>query len=221
MEEGLGARVQTSWGMTELSPLGTISPPTAERARASGRPPIGLDLKLTDAEGKTLARQRGEVGHLRVKGASVIDGYFKAESDALDEEGYFDTGDLAVIDSEGNLTITGRSKDLIKSGGEWINPAEIEAIVGRDPAVSLVAVIPKPHRKWGERPLLVVQPRPGEKLDVDSVVEALKGKVADWWIPEEIAQVAAMPLAGSGKIDKRRLRADYEAGRLEAEPISR
>jgi fatty-acyl-CoA synthase len=156
-----------------------------------------------------------------VKGASVVDRYFKAESDALDEEGYFETGDLASIDQAGNLTICGRSKDLIKSGGEWINPAEIEAIVGRNPAVSLVAVISKPHYKWGERPLLVVQPRPGEILDVDELISSLKGKVADWWIPEEIARVAAMPLAGSGKIDKRRLRAEYEAGKLEAEPVRR
>ncbi|HVU28954.1 MAG TPA: AMP-binding protein, partial [Sphingomicrobium sp.] len=123
MEEGLGARVQTSWGMTELSPLGTISPPDgpSRSTATSGRAPIGLDLKLTDASGKALAEQRNRLGHLWVRGASVVDHYFKAASDALDEEGYFDTGDLATIDDDGNLTIRGRSKDLIKSGGEWIN----------------------------------------------------------------------------------------------------
>lgn len=221
IEEGLGARVQTSWGMTELSPLGTISPPTAKgaAARASGRPPIGLDLKLTNAAGETLPGQRGKVGHLKVRGASVLERYFRAESDALDEEGYFDTGDLATIDEAGNLTITGRSKDLIKSGGEWINPAEIEAIVGGNPQVSLVAVISRPDHKWGERPLLVVQPRPGEPLDVAALLGSLRGKVADWWIPKEFACVESMPLAGSGKIDKRRLRSDLEQGKLNAETL--
>lgn len=223
IEEGLGARVQTSWGMTELSPLGTISPPVGspDVAIGSGPPPVGLDLKLVDPEGRTLPEQRDQVGHLRVKGASVLDRYFRAESDALDDDGYFDTGDLAIIDARGNLTICGRSKDLIKSGGEWINPAEIEEIVGRDPAVSLVAVISRPHHKWGERPLLVVQPRPGNMLDVNGLVSSLRGKVADWWIPEEVAEVASMPLAASGKIDKQRLRSDYEAGRLPSAPVRR
>jgi len=112
--------------------------PGATSHDASGRPPVGVDLKLTDIGGMTLPRQRGVVGHLKAKGASVVDRYFKAEADALDAEGYFDTGDLAMIDDEGNLTICGRSKDLIKSGGEWINPAEIEDIVGRDPSVGLL-----------------------------------------------------------------------------------
>jgi fatty-acyl-CoA synthase len=116
MEDRLGARVQTSWGMTELSPLGTVARRDAapSKTRASGRPPMGLDLKLTDADGVTLPEQRGVMGHLKVKGASVIDRYFKAEADALDDEGYFDTGDLASLDEAGNLTICGRSKDLIK-----------------------------------------------------------------------------------------------------------
>lgn len=220
MEDGLGARIQTSWGMTELSPLGTISPPHAAEYSSSGRPPIGLDLKLSDADGNDLNQQRNRVGHLWAKGASVVDRYFRAESDALDEEGFFDTGDLATIDDEGNLTICGRSKDLIKSGGEWINPAEIEAIVGRDPAVSLVAVISTPDEKWGERPLLAVQPRNGERIDVRRLIDSLRGKVPDWWIPERIAQVGSMPLAGSGKIDKNRLRAELDAGEILVEAIS-
>jgi len=222
MEDGLGARVQTSWGMTELSPLGTISPPDAppHEAIGAGRPPLGLDLKLTDATGTSLKSQRNATGHLWVKGASVVDRYFKAKSDALDDEGYFDTGDLATIDDDGNVTICGRSKDLIKSGGEWINPAEIEAIVGGDPAVSLVAVIGTPDRKWGERPLLVVQARNGEAIDRARLISSLRGRVADWWIPELFAQVSKMPLAASGKIDKRQLCADYENGAIVAEPVA-
>jgi fatty-acyl-CoA synthase len=219
MEEGLNAHVQTSWGMTELSPLGTISPPSAAGPSTSGRPIMGLDLKLTDESGVALPEQRGVAGHLWVKGASVIDRYFNAESNCTDDDGFFDTGDLAMIDGAGNLSISGRSKDLIKSGGEWINPAEIETIVGRDSSVSLVAVISTPHEKWGERPLLIVQPRPGATVHGRSLVDSLRGQVADWWIPERVAQIAAMPLSGSGKIDKKRLRADFEAGKIVGEPV--
>ena len=223
LEERLGARVQTSWGMTELSPTGTIAPldAPASAPRASGRPVMGLDLKLVDAAGRTLAEQRGVVGHLRVKGASVVDRYFRADSDALDDEGYFDTGDLAIIDDAGNLTISGRSKDLIKSGGEWINPAEIEDIVGHHPTVGLVAVIGREDAKWGERPVLVVEPRQGERVDPHALIAVLRGKIADWWLPGEVATVAAMPLAASGKIDKNQLRADYANGKIEGERIGR
>ncbi len=214
LEQRLGARVQTSWGMTELSPLGTIAspktPPSAERG--SGRVVMGLDLKLTDAAGVTLDPQRGVVGHLKIKGASVVDRYFKAETDALDAEGYFDTGDLARIDECGELTICGRTKDLIKSGGEWINPAEIEEIVGRHPAVGQVAVIGRSDAKWGERPVLIVEPRQGQSIDAQSLIGALRGRVADWWLPDQVVQVAVMPLAATGKIDKNRLRADYASG---------
>ena len=221
MEERLGARVQTTWGMTEMSPLGTVDsvqfPPQA--SRSSGRPPIGVDLKLTDAEGNTLAEQRGTVGNLKVKGAAIIDRYFNAESDVLDAEGYFDTGDLAMIDDSGALTICGRSKDLIKSGGEWINPAEIEEIVGRDPRVAQVAVIGKAHPKWGERPVLVVELRQGDSAEGRVLIDMLRGRIADWWLPDEIAILPRMPVAATGKIDKMRLRADYESGAL-AEHVS-
>ena len=211
MEERLQARVQTSWGMTELSPLGTAAPPRgAQRAVGAGRLSVGLDLKLTDASGATLPQQRNVTGHLKVKGASVVDRYFKAAADVLDSEGYFDTGDLAIIDDEGNLTISGRSKDLIKSGGEWINPAEIESIVGQLPGVGQVAVIGRADPKWGERPILVVEPQKCHTLDDNALLDALRGNVADWWIPDQVIQIAHMPLAATGKIDKNRLRAEYE-----------
>ncbi|WP_395646955.1 AMP-binding protein [Terricaulis sp.] len=212
MEHRLQARVQTSWGMTELSPCGTMSSPsiaTPLATRASGRPPMGLDLKLTDAHGATLARQRGVVGHLKVKGASVVDRYFRAGEDELDAEGYFDTGDLAQIDAEGNLAICGRSKDLIKSGGEWINPAEIEEIIGAQPGVGLVAVIARRDAKWGERPLIIVQGQKGETIDTKALLRSLRGKVPDWWIPDQVVETDAMPLAATGKIDKTQLRANY------------
>lgn len=208
IEERLGVQVQTSWGMTELSPMGTISPPGKRwsEEQASGRPPMGLDLKLTDADGSRLKSQRGAAGHLKVKGASVLARYYKAQADALDEEGYFDTGDLASLDEAGNLTICGRSKDLIKSGGEWINPAEIEDIVGRHPAVRLVAVVGRPDRKWGERPVLVVELNAGEPCEAETLLGCLRGKVASWWIPDSVVQMESIPLAATGKIDKNRLR---------------
>lgn len=219
MESRLGAQVQTSWGMTELSPIGTIAPvDDPDSRRTSGRPPIGLDLKLTDADGRTLASQRGTLGHLKVKGASVIDRYFNAEESALDDEGYFDTGDLATIDDKGNLTLCGRAKDLIKSGGEWINPVEIETIVGRDPKVRHVAVIGRYDDKWGERPVLIIE---AENGDNQALVQSLRGKIADWWIPDQVANIPHMPLAATGKIDKMRLRADYAEGKIEAEPVRR
>jgi len=219
MEERLGARVQTSWGMTELSPIGTIAPPSGGASHASGRPPMGLDLKLTDAAGETLPQQRGTIGRLRVRGPSVIDSYFRSDEAVLDADGWFDTGDLATIDEAGNLTISGRSKDLIKSGGEWINPAEIEAIVGRDPAVGLVAVIGRPDGKWGERPVLVVEARQGHEIDAAGLIRSLRGQVADWWLPDQVARVARMPLAASGKIDKMQLRADYARGAIVGEAV--
>ena len=148
-------------------------------------------------------------GYLKVKGASVIDRYYGSDVDVLDDDGYFDTGDLASIDDDGNLAIRGRSKDLIKSGGEWINPSEIEGIVGQHPAVSLVAVIGRADEKWGERPLLVIEPRAGMALDCGELLAWLKGKIADWWIPDRVELVSSMPLAATGKIDKLQLRATF------------
>ncbi|MBO9713282.1 MAG: AMP-binding protein [Sphingomonas sp.] len=211
LEARLGVTVQTSWGMTELSPLGTTTPATApvRSAAKSGRPPIGVDLLLRDAEGIDLPEQHGCEGRLFVRGASVIDRYFGHEDLATDAQGWFDTGDLAVIDEAGNISITGRAKDLIKSGGEWINPGEIEAIVGALPDVAQVAVIGRAHAKWGERPILVVEPRKGAELSDETLLEALRARVASWWLPDAIVRVAAMPLAMTGKIDKMRLRAEH------------
>ncbi|MBL8271637.1 AMP-binding protein [Steroidobacter sp.] len=211
IERCLGVSVQTSWGMTELSPSGTVSPPHDPKrsAATSGRPAVGVDLLLTDADGRPLPEQRGVEGHLRVRGASVIDRYFGDERRATDADGWFGTGDLARIDSDGNLIVTGRAKDLIKSGGEWINPAEIEAIVGRLPEVSLAAVIGRTDPKWGERPVLVVELREHRAITDEVLLAALRGQVAPWWIPDAVIRLAHMPLASTGKIDKMCLRAQY------------
>ena len=211
LEQRLGCVVQTSWGMTELSPVGTVTPANAPcRVSAkSGRPPMGVDLRLTDEAGRPLAEQRDGEGRLWVRGASAVERYFDHVEPATDADGWFDTGDLARIDADGNLSITGRAKDLIKSGGEWINPGEIEAIVGALPDVALVAVVGRAHPKWGERPVLVVEPRQGATLSDETLIDALRGRIASWWLPDAIIRVAAMPLALTGKIDKMRLRAEH------------
>ncbi|KQN26836.1 AMP-dependent synthetase [Sphingomonas sp. Leaf33] len=212
IETRLGVEVQTSWGMTELSPSGTVARAgdTDRSAAHSGKPAIGVDLLLTDADGTPLPDQRDGEGHLRVRGAAVVDRYFGQAATACDADGWFVTGDLARIDAAGNLTITGRAKDLIKSGGEWINPAEIEAVVGALPQVSLAAVIGRSDMKWGERPLLLVELREDGVSDGD-LLAALKGRVASWWIPDTVVRLPAMPLAPTGKIDKLRLRAEFGA----------
>jgi len=214
IEGRLGVTVQTSWGMTELSPSGTVSPAAdpARSAAASGRPAIGVDLLLTDADGKTLPEQREVEGHLRVRGAAVIERYFGHQTPATDPDGWFATGDLARIDAEGNLFITGRAKDLIKSGGEWINPAEIEAVVGALPEVSLAAVIGRVDAKWGERPILLVEMREGDPVSDETLLAGLHGRVAPWWIPDAIVRLPHMPLASTGKIDKMRLRSEFGGG---------
>ncbi|RXD04870.1 AMP-dependent synthetase [Sphingomonas sp. UV9] len=221
IEQRLGVTVQTSWGMTELSPLGTIMPGDApvRSSAKSGKPPIGIDLLLTDEAGVPLPEQRGQEGRLHVRGASVVERYFGAADTALDVNGWFDTGDLATIDAGGNLSISGRTKDLIKSGGEWINPGEIEAIIGALPGVALVAVVGRAHPKWGERPVLVVEARKGADLTDETLRTALKGRIASWWLPDAIIRVTAMPLAITGKIDKMRLRAEHASVHAGKEPV--
>jgi 3-(methylthio)propionyl---CoA ligase len=211
IEQRLGVTVQTSWGMTELSPSGTVSSygDAAQSAAASGRPAIGVDLLITDAEGWPLPEQRGIEGHLRVRGAAVIQRYFGEESAATDDAGWFPTGDLARIDAEGNLIVVGRAKDLIKSGGEWINPAEIEAMVGALPEVSLAAVIGRSDPKWGERPILLVEMRGDPNISDQALLAPLQGRVATWWIPDTVIRLSRMPLAPTGKIDKVRLKVLY------------
>jgi fatty-acyl-CoA synthase len=214
IERQLGVVVQTSWGMTELSPVGVfgvLSDPDRQAA-VSGKPAIGVDLMVADENGAPLAEQRDQEGRLYVRGAAVIERYFGQDQAVVDADGWFDTGDLARIDRKGNLMITGRSKDLIKSGGEWINPAEIEAIVCALPQVSLAAVIGRADVKWSERPILLVELREGAEITDQALLDALRGRVASWWIPDAVVRLPSMPLAATGKIDKLGLRATYGAG---------
>ncbi|SNS79292.1 MULTISPECIES: AMP-binding protein [unclassified Azospirillum] len=211
IEKRLGAVVQPSWGMTELSPLGTVAAVNSPHrsAKNSGRPCAGVDLRLVNETGSALPQQRGVEGRLQVKGASVLERYFDAPETALDAEGWFNTGDLAVIDAHGNLTITGRTKDLIKSGGEWINPGEIEAIIGTVESVGLAAVIARADAKWTERPVLIVEARAGQNIDQPALMGLLESQVPRWWLPDAIIEVEKMPLAATGKIDRMKLRQQF------------
>ncbi len=213
IERRLMVEVQTSWGMTELSPSGTVAlSGTPDRsAHRSGRPAIGVDLRVVDTHGRPHAVQRETEGHLQVRGAAVVERYFGEAGSSTDAEGWFATGDLARIEADGSLAITGRAKDLIKSGGEWINPAEIEAIVGALPQVSLAAVIGRPDAKWGERPVLVVELCADCAISDAALLAPLHGQVAPWWVPDEVVRMSAMPLAPTGKIDKLQLRTDLSA----------
>ncbi|KCZ94128.1 AMP-binding protein [Hyphomonas johnsonii] len=204
--EDRGICVQTTWGMTELSPLGTAASPNDDRSPdTAGRPAVGLDLMVTDHAGQPLEPQRGQEGHLWVRGSSVVSRYFGQTDDAT-KDGWFGTGDLAVLSEAGQVFITGRSKDLIKSGGEWINPAEIETLVSRMPEVALAAVVGRAHSKWGERPVLMVEMREGCHLSDEALLEGLNGRIPNWWMPDEVIRIGSMPLAGTGKIDKMSLR---------------
>ncbi|MBI1361183.1 MAG: AMP-binding protein [Alphaproteobacteria bacterium] len=214
IERRLGAIVQTSWGMTELTPLGTIAPADlpCRDAASAGRVAVGVDLLLKDENGRPLPDQREAEGRLHIKGQSVVNRYYGQSEPAVDAEGWFDTGDLARIGEDGSLFITGRAKDLIKSGGEWINPAEIESIVGASPLVSQVAVIARLDPKWGERPILIVEMADNATATDDQLVQRLRGRVPSWWAPDAVIRVAAMPLAATGKIDKQKLRDAFGQG---------
>ncbi|MEG2498108.1 long-chain-fatty-acid--CoA ligase [Brevundimonas sp.] len=209
--------VVQGWGMTETSPIGTVSNilpemkswPYDDQVKQrikQGMPPLGVELKLVDEAGAELPHDGSTFGRLLIKGPTVSSAYFKGEGSVLDEDGYFDTGDVATIDEYGFMHITDRAKDVIKSGGEWISSIEIENIaVGHD-KVELAAVIGAAHPKWDERPLLIVKLKEGEVLDKQEHLDFLVGKIAKWWMPDDVVAVDEIPLGATGKIDKKLLR---------------
>jgi fatty-acyl-CoA synthase len=213
-----GVSVAHAWGMTEVSPLGTLAAPTAKTAAMSteeqlkfvlkqGRPPIGVELKHVNDAGNRLPRDGRSFGHLMIKGPFVVGQYFGGEGgEILDDEGFFDTGDVATIDEYGFIQITDRAKDVIKSGGEWISTIEIENLALGHPKARLCAVIGAPHPKWVERPVLVVKLEPGVKSSKEEFLAFLDGKIAKWWMPDDIVFVEDIPLGATGKIDKKLIR---------------
>lgn len=219
-----GVEVVHAWGMTETSPLGTLSTPTPEIAAMpydeqlsyrlkQGRPPAGVELKLVDDDDKRLPHDGSTFGRLKIKGPFIVREYFKgAGGQILDEEGFFDTGDVATIDEQGFMQITDRAKDVIKSGGEWISSIEIENLAVGHPKAALAAVIGVAHPKWDERPLLLVKLKDGETGTKEEFLQFLDGKIAKWWMPDDVVFVDDIPLGATGKIDKKLIRqrmADY------------
>ncbi|MFN9280297.1 MAG: long-chain-fatty-acid--CoA ligase [Betaproteobacteria bacterium] len=220
-----GTRVLHAWGMTETSPLATLANPlrkhrdlTTEQyvtlQAKQGRVPYGVEIKLVDDDGKAVPHDGQAVGHLLVRGHWIASGYFRSEGGAiLDEENWFDTGDIATIDADGYMQITDRAKDLIKSGGEWISSIALENAAVGHPSVAEAAVIAIAHEKWQERPLMLVVRRPGQVVSKKDLLDFLAERVATWWLPDDIVFVDDLPHTATGKLQKMKLRQMYGAHR--------
>ena len=210
-----------AWGMTETSPLATVCRPLAKHAalhtaermalRATqGRVLYGIELRIEDDAGRVVPRDGVSTGEVKVRGPWVASGYFKGEDGAaISEEGWFSTGDVARIDADGFLLLTDRSKDVIKSGGEWISSIDLENAAAGHPAVAEAAVIGVSHPKWQERPLLLVRIAAGHSLDRDSMLTYLADKVAKWWLPDDVIFVEQLPHTATGKLLKTQLRQEF------------
>ena len=210
-----------AWGMTEMGPTGStcvVTPETEHLAgveriaflQRQGRVPFLVELKLVGDNGQTLPWDDSASGNLQVRGPCIVRQYYGAEDAALlDTEGYFDTGDVGKIDANGFIRITDRSKDLIKSGGEWISSVELENAALLHPAVHEAAAIAAAHAKWGERPVMVLVLKPGCQLTQDELAEHLKTRVPRWWLPDAVVFVDALPHTATGKVYKSRLREVY------------
>jgi fatty-acyl-CoA synthase len=225
-EKQFGAFVVHAWGMTEMSPLGTVCNLLPKHRGYSldqrldlqgkqGRAVYGVELKITDDDGRELPRDGKAFGHLLVRGPWITSGYFKGEGgEILDADGWFDTGDVATIDPDGYMQITDRSKDVIKSGGEWISSIDLENAAMGHPGVAEAAVIGVTHPKWQERPLLIVVKKAGQDPTREELLEFLEGKVAKWWIPEDVAFVTELPHTATGKLQKMKLRETFKGYQL-------
>ncbi|MGE0845540.1 MAG: fatty-acid--CoA ligase [Flavobacteriaceae bacterium] len=220
-QDNYGVEVMHAWGMTEMSPLGTVCSLKPEYAvlegdarldvqETQGHAPFGVEMKITGDAGEEYPWDGKKFGRLKVRGPAVASRYFKDEGgDILDEEGYFDTGDVATIDANGYMHITDRSKDVIKSGGEWISSIELENIAVGHPDVAEAAVIGIAHPKWDERPLLIIVPKEGAKPSAEGILSYMEGKCAKWWMPDDVTFVSEIPHTATGKILKTALRDQF------------
>jgi len=219
-----GVNVLHGWGMTETSPLATISTPKPHIRKSlslpeqlalkskQGRKPYGVELKLVNDQGETLPHDGKAFGELLVKGAWVSERYYGSESSACDSEGWFETGDIATIDPNGYMQIVDRSKDVIKSGGEWISSVELENHASSMPTIAQAAVIGIPHPKWNERPLMLLVSAADTAVSKNDVREYLLEKIPAWWMPDDIIFVDSLPIGATGKIQKKELREQYQNG---------
>ena len=226
MQEKHDVYVHVAWGMTEMSPLGTYNQfkpgmedlegeELLEAQLKAGRGVYGVEMKITDDDNNELPWDGVAFGSLKVRGPWVLSDYFKAEpGTTLEEDGWFETGDVATIDERGFMAITDRTKDVIKSGGEWISSIDLENTAINHPKVAEAAVIGVNHPKWTERPLLLVQAKEGEELSKDEILQWYKGKVAKWWIPDDVVFVDSLPHTATGKIQKFELRKTYKDHQL-------
>jgi fatty-acyl-CoA synthase len=221
-----GVELIHAWGMTETSPLGTINNLLQKHEDLSdtekgslregqGRPPYGVELRLVDEAGHVLANDGVVQGELQIRGQWIIDTYFGQDSSALTMDGWFDTGDVATIDSDGYMIIRDRSKDIIKSGGEWISTVELEDIAMSHPKVAQGAAIAAQHPKWDERPVLIVI-KSDEGLTEAELLAHYEGRVASWQIPDKVVFVSELPLGGTGKVLKNKLRESFGSILLDA-----
>jgi fatty-acyl-CoA synthase len=213
-----GVEVIHAWGMTEMSPLGTVCTLKPEYAgltgearldiqQKQGHTPFGIEMKITDDSERELPWDGKTFGRLKVRGPAVAKAYFKGEGgEILDVDGFFDTGDVATIDRHGYMQITDRSKDVIKSGGEWISSIDIENLAVGHPKVAEAAVIGIRHPKWDERPLLVIVLKKDQTATKEELLEFLQGKIAKWWMPDDVVIVDEIPHTATGKIQKITLR---------------
>ncbi len=225
-QDNYGVEVLHAWGMTEMSPLGTMCSIKPEYAHLTGEklldiqekqghPPFTVEMKITDDDGRELPWDGNTFGRLKVRGPAVSRAYFRDEGgDILDAAGFFDTGDVAHIDEHGYMQITDRSKDVIKSGGEWISSIDLENIAVGHPQIAEAAVIGVAHPKWDERPLLVVVAKDGEKPARDDLLAFIEPKVARWWLPDDVVFVDEIPHTATGKILKSALREQFADYRL-------
>ena len=220
-----GVNVFHAWGMTEMSPLGTVNSlkrkhlslpeGSQDRVRAKqGRPIFGVDMKIVDGEHRELPRDGKAFGDLLVRGPWIVSSYFKGDGGEILEDGWFPTGDVATIDADGYMQITDRSKDVIKSGGEWISSIDLENLAVGHPAVAEAAVIGVPHPRWDERPLLVVMLKEGRSATREELLDFMRGKVAKWWLPDDVVFVVDLPHTATGKLSKMRLREQFRAYKL-------
>jgi len=220
--EAYGIEVFHAWGMTEMSPVGSIGSIKSALGALRGEPlidikckqgfaPFTVEMKITDETGRPLPWDGKSFGRLKVKGPAVARTYYRSDEPILDEEGYFDTGDVATIDANGYMHITDRSKDVIKSGGEWISSIELENLAVAHPDVAEAAVIGVAHPKWGERPLLVITPKPGRSPRREDLLAFMSGKVAHWWLPDDVQIVETLPHTATGKLNKVQLREQFRA----------
>jgi fatty-acyl-CoA synthase len=223
--ETYGVDVLHAWGMTEMSPVGTVctlknkqlslSPEGQMAVRLKqGRAVFGVDMKIVDPNGKELPWDGKTFGDLLVKGPWILEQYHNADGASPLVDGWFPTGDVATIDADGYMQITDRSKDVIKSGGEWISSIDVENIAMAHPAVAMAACVGMPHPKWDERPIVVVTLKPGQEVSREELLKFYEGRTAKWQIPDDVVFVQAIPLGATGKMQKMSLRQQLHGYKL-------